>query len=298
MNFDKLDYEKLVKSILTLQKKHRLTEVYSVGKSVEGRELLCIKFGRGNKKIFLNGAHHALEWITSSLLMGFSFDFLNAVENRKRPFGYDVNRIYENVTFYVMPMVNPDGVNVVINGLDIKNEYHQAIYEMLDGKNVKKVWQANIHGVDLNHNYDASFYKGKTLEIENGVFGAGPTRFSGEKPFSEPETIAVRDLFEKELFNLSLAFHSQGEVIYWDYYHKSKYLDMAKRLSEVSGYELDEAGGISSVSGFKDWVIDKYELPAFTVEVGKGVNPISFSQFCKVKKDNTRLILEAASIIS
>ncbi len=297
MNFDKLDYEKMINCILKLQKKHRLTEVYSVGKSVEGRELLCIKFGRGNKKIFLNGAHHALEWITSSLLVSFSFDFLNSLENAKCLYGYDLNKIYKKVSFYIMPMVNPDGVNVVLNGLDGTNEYHRLIKEMLNGKDVKKIWQANIHGVDLNHNYDASFYKGKTLEIENGVFGAGPTRFSGGTPFSEPETISVRDLFEKELFNLSLAFHSQGEVIYWDYYNKSKYFDMAKKLSEVSGYELDEAGGISSVSGFKDWVIDKYEVPAFTVEVGKGKNPISFSQFCKVKEDNTKLILEAASII-
>ena len=298
MNFNKLDYVNMIKCILKLQKKHTMTEVYSVGKSVEGRELLCIKFGHGDKKIFLNGAHHSLEWITASLLMGFSFDFLNSVKKGKKLYGYDTQKIYDNSTFYIMPMVNPDGVNVVINGLDEENEYHRAICEMLSGIDARKVWQANIHGVDLNHNYDASFYEGKTLEKENGIFGAGPTRFSGEEPFSEPETIAVRDLFQKEMFNLSLAFHSQGEAIYWDYQNKSKYLDIAKELSHVSGYQLDDAGGISSVSGFKDWVIEKYDLPAFTVEVGKGKNPISFSQFKKIKEDNTKLILEAASIIN
>ena len=297
MNFDEFDYTKMVKSILKLQKKHKLIEVYSVGKSVEGRELLCIKFGRGKKKIFLNGAHHALEWITSSLLIGFSYDFLKRVDIGKRLFGFDVENIYNNVSFYIIPMVNPDGVNLVINGLDRKNEYHSAVRDMLGEKDVRNVWQANIHGVDLNHNYDASFYKGKTLEMENGVFGAGPTRFSGEKAFSEPESRAVRDLFEKELFNLSIAFHSQGEVIYWDYYNKSRFFDIAKGLSEASGYQLDEAGGISAVSGFKDWVLDKYELPAFTVEVGKGKNPISFSQFCKVKEDNTKLILKSATMV-
>ena len=297
MNFNRFDYEKMIKCIVKLQKKHRFTEVYSVGKSAEGRELLCIKFGRGDKKIFLNGAHHALEWITSSLLMAFSFEFLNAVENGKSINGYDALSLYENVTFYVMPMVNPDGVNVVLKGLDDKNEYHMIIKEMLCGKNAKKVWQANIHGVDLNHNYEASFYDGKKLEAENGVYGAGPTRFSGEIPFSEPETIAVRDLFCKEMFNMSLAFHSQGEVIYWDYQNKSKHIDIAKRLSSASGYKLDETDGISSVSGFKDWVIEKYELPAFTIEVGKGVNPISFSQFGKIKRDSLKLILEAASIL-
>lgn len=297
MNFDKMDYTKLIKCVLKLQKNHRLTQVYSVGKSVEGRELLCVKFGRGNKKIFLNGAHHALEWITSSLLVGFSFDFLDAAECGGCICGYDAEKIYKKVSFYIMPMVNPDGVNLVLNGLDRKNEHYNSVKSMLGSENISKVWQANINGVDLNHNYDAKFYVGKELEEENGIFGAGPTRFSGLYPFSEPETRAVRDLFEKEMFNLSLAFHSQGEVIYWDYDDKSKYFDMANKLSKASGYELDEAGGISSVSGFKDWVIEKYGLPAFTVEVGKGKNPISFSQYCKIKEDNTRLILKAATIV-
>ena len=297
MNLNNLDYAKMIRCILALQKKHTMLEVYSVGKSVEGRELFCIKFGCGDKKIFLNGAHHSLEWITTSLLMGFSVDFLNSVKKGKKLYGYDTQKIYDNATFYIMPMVNPDGVNVVINGLDEENEYHRAICEMLSGIDARKVWQANIHGIDLNHNYDASFYEGKKLEKENGVFGRGPTRFLGEEPFSEPETIAVRELFCKEMFNLSIAFHSQGEVIYWDYQNKSKYFDIAKELSCVSGYQLDEAGGITAVSGFKDWVIEKYNLPAFTVEVGKGVNPISFSQFKKIKRDNTKLILKAATII-
>ncbi len=297
MNFDNMDYIKLIGCVLKLQKKHRLTQVYSVGKSVEGRELLCVKFGRGRKKIFLNGAHHALEWITASLLMGFSFDFLDAACSHKSIFGYDACEIYKKVSFYVLPMVNPDGVNLVINGLDRSSEHYTDVKKMLCGAMAENVWQANIHGVDLNHNYDAKFYVGKELETENGVLGAGPTRFSGLYPFSEPETTAVRDLFCKEMFNLSLAFHSQGEIIYWDYDNKSKYIDIANELSTASGYELDEAGGISSVSGFKDWVIEKYGLPAFTVEVGKGKNPISFSQFCKVKEDNTKLILKAAMIV-
>ena len=270
MNLNNFDYVKMIKCILQLQKKHTMLETYSVGKSVEGRELFCIKFGCGDKKIFLNGAHHSLEWITASLLMGFSFDFLNSLKKGKKLCGYDTQKIYDDATFYIMPMVNPDGVNVVINGLDEDNEYHRVISEMLSGKK---------------------------LEKENGIFGAGPTRFSGEEPFSEPETIAVRELFCKEMFNLSIAFHSQGEVIYWDYQNKSKCFDIAKELSCASGYQLDTAGGITAVSGFKDWVIEKYNLPAFTVEVGKGVNPISFSQFKKIKRDNTKLILKAATII-
>ena len=69
-------------------------------------------------------------------------------------------------------------------------------------------------------------------------------------------------------------------------------VEYAKKLSKVSGYELILPSGMESYSGFKDWVLEKYNIPSFTVEVGKGVNPVSFSGFEKIKKDNYKLINE------
>ncbi|MCI5971274.1 MAG: hypothetical protein MRZ29_09115, partial [Oscillospiraceae bacterium] len=59
-----------------------------------------------------------------------------------------------------------------------------------------------------------------------------------------------------------------------------------------SGYTVAETDGIASVTGFKDWVIDKFGLPSFTVEVGNGQNPLPFSQFEKIRKENYALITE------
>ena len=120
------------------------------------------------------------------------------------------------------------------------------------------------------------------------------TRYSGEEPFSEPETQAVKALFEKEKFDISAAFHSQGEEIYYDFAGNTKYKRTAEALAKVSGYTAAKPDGIASVTGFKDWVIDKFSLPAFTVEAGKGQNPLPFSQFEKIRKDNYALITECA----
>lgn len=297
MAYNNLDYKKLTKLLSVLIKKYPFMGVYPVGKSHLGKDILCISFGKGEKKIFLNGAHHSLEWITSSLLLSFSFDYAKSLKEENSFLNKNIIDLYNKVTFYVVPMVNPDGVDFVINGISKNNEKYEFVKSILNGKNIKKVWQANANGVDLNHNYDALFDEGKKIEKEYGILSANYTRYSGEKPFSEPETKAIKNLFEKEKFDLSVAFHTQGEVIYWDFMGKSPYKNMAQKLSVASGYALDETEGIASYTGFKDWVIDKFNLPSFTVEAGYGKNPLPYSAFGKIRKENYALISECVNLI-
>lgn len=297
MAYNNLDYKKLTKLLSVLIKKYPFMGVYPVGKSHLGKDILCIRFGKGEKKIFLNGAHHSLEWITSSLLLSFSFDYAKSLKEENSFLNKNIIDLYNKVTFYVVPMVNPDGVDFVINGISKNNEKYEFVKSILNGKNIKKVWQANANGVDLNHNYDALFDEGKKIEKEYGILSANYTRYSGEKPFSEPETKAIKNLFEKERFDLSVAFHTQGEVIYWDFMGKSPYKNMAQKLSVASGYALDETEGIASYTGFKDWVIDKFNLPSFTVEAGYGKNPLPYSAFGKIRKENYALISECVNLI-
>lgn len=294
MDFNNFDYEKLTKTLSALVKKYAFASVFSCGKSVLGRDILCIRIGKGKRKIFLNGAHHSLEWITSSLLASYACDYAASLKDETDFCGENILKLYQSATFYIVPMVNPDGVDFVINGIKKNSPAYGIVRDALGGRNIKKVWQANANGVDLNHNYDASFSEGKKMEREMGIFGANYTRYSGEKPFSEPETQAVKALFEKEKFDISVAFHSQGEEIYCDFANASHYRHTADALAKVSGYTVAKLDGIASVTGFKDWVTDKFSLPAFTVEVGKGQNPLPFSQFEKIRKENYALITECA----
>ena len=297
MDFDTFDYGKLTQNLSELEQRFTSVRRFSAGNSVAGRDLWCVDIGRGSKRIFLNGAHHALEWITASLLTSFLWDYAAAAEANQPLAGYDVRKIFDTCTYTILPMVNPDGVQMVVNGLSEGDPNYDNIITWLDGQDVQTVWQANLNGVDLNHNYDALFEEGKQYAAEvYGIIGPGPTRWSGAHPFSEPETVAVRSLVLQKEFPVAVAFHTQGEVIYWSFGDNRNFLPQAQVLADASGYALDNTTGISSFSGFKDWYLDKFDLPAFTVEAGLGQNPLPFSQFNSIKRACYPLILACASL--
>jgi g-D-glutamyl-meso-diaminopimelate peptidase len=196
-------------------------------------------------------------------------------------------------------MVNPDGVDLVLNGLQKNNPYYNDLIKWNKGsEDFSKNWSANIRGVDLNHNYDASWEKSKEAEKEYGVFGPGPTRYSGTYPESEPESKAIADFTRKNDFRLVIAYHSQGEVIYWNYMNMAteEAKNIGKLFEKLSGYKLSETYGITSFAGYKDWFIEKYKKPGYTIEVGLGQNPLPIEQFDKIYNDNIKVLLQAATV--
>ena len=73
-------------------------------------------------------------------------------------------------------------------------------------------------------------------------------------------------------------------------------LAIGRALANVSGYTLDEAVGIASYAGYKDWFIQDFRRPGYTVEVGRGTNPLPISQFDTIYADNLPLLLLASVI--
>ena len=220
--------------------------------------------------MFYNAAHHALEWITVPVLMKFAEDFARAYALGTTLRGYRPRDIWAQSSIYIIPMVNPDGVDLVLNGLSPDNPYYTDLIRWNNGStDFSTDWQANIRGVDLNHNYNAAWEASKEGEAALGITGPGPTRFSGAVPVSEPETQTTVGFTNSRDFRLVLAYHSQGEVIFWNF------MDMAppeartigEQLAQVSGYELAEATGIASYAGYKDWFTQDYRRPGYTVEV-------------------------------
>ncbi|APH17725.1 M14 family metallopeptidase [Clostridium botulinum] len=289
-------YEIMEKDIMALKERYPFIQVGVAGKSVLGKNLYYIKLGDGSNEVFYNGAHHALEWITALLLMKFIEDFSRAYSEGSKIKGYNIKDIWNRSSIYIMPMVNPDGVDLVINGLQRNNPYYDDLIKWNNGStDFSKNWQANIKGVDLNHNYNASWYESKIAEESYGVYGPGPTRYGGPYPESEPESRSVADFTRNHNFRLILAYHSQGEVIYWTYRDiiPPSAREIGELFSKVSGYELSETVGIASYAGYKDWFIAQFKRPGFTIEVGKGTNPLPLSQFDKIYRDNIEILLLA-----
>ncbi|MBQ4518363.1 MAG: M14 family metallocarboxypeptidase [Clostridia bacterium] len=288
-------YENMHKDVEQLCKEYSFLELFSLGQSVCGRELLAIRWGCGDKRIFLNGAHHGMEWITSLLLMRMLEEFSHQYAEGTAIGNVRFKELFEEISLVICPMVNPDGVGLSIEGLPeslppiMKTRLKSYNNDQTDFTK----WQANINGVDLNHNYDAAFEKGVFYQHKLGIFGPGPTRYSGPCPESEPESKAVADFTRDFRPHIVVAYHTQGEIIYFDFESQSteRGRHMAKTMAEIAGYELDQTEGMASYSGYKDWVINEFHIPAFTVEVGLGENPLPLSQFGKIYRDNLSMLL-------
>lgn len=280
-------FEVCINDLAALFKNFSFLKRETIGRSVLGKPIYAIKFGMGLKKIIITAAHHGCEWITSmlsmSLLSDLCVDFSSGNEC-----------IWNKNTFYFVPMVNPDGVNLSIYGdtNNLPQSIKRRLYKISSDGNFKDIWQANIRGIDLNHNYDASFQLGKEIQIKEGIIAPAPTKYSGKYPESEPETKAIVSFTKKISPDIVIAYHSQGEEIFYKYQGKCApdAEKLAEKLSCATGYNLILADGLTDCTGYKDWVIEKFNIPAFTIEVGKGKNPLPLSQFEKIYNDNKKIL--------
>lgn len=292
-------YDVLQRDIQGLKARYPFAEYGVAGRSALGRSLDYIRLGSGSRQVFYTAAIHALEWITSPVLMKFAEDMLSAVATGGRIDGYDADYIWNTSSIYIMPMVNPDGIELVLNGLQPDNPNYIDLIRWNNGSmDFSTDWEANNNGVDLNHNFNAAWEEAKQAAAEMGITGPGSTRYPGPYPESEPESRTLADFTRSHDFRLVLAYHSQGEVIYWDFMglEPPDARTIGEALAADSGYKLEEATGLTSYAGFKDWFIQDYRRPGYTIEVGLGKNPLPIPQFGGIYTANLPLLLHAAVI--
>jgi g-D-glutamyl-meso-diaminopimelate peptidase len=217
-----------------------------------------------------------MEWITTVLLLRFINEYAEYYKSHRRIFNINLEYLFRSRLVCVVPMLNPDGVELQIHGAkDAPNK--EKLVEMNRGSEDFTHWQANGRGVDLNHNYNAGFAAYKELERSSGLLGGAPTRYSGEYPESEPEVGALANYIRfDDSIKMILTLHTQGEEIYYTSGGKCppKSKNIARLLSQMSGYTLSEAMGMAAFGGLTDWAIQDKNLPSFTIECGKGVNPL------------------------
>lgn len=252
----------------------KLAELYpeiitldSIGYSVEGRELTLIKLGKGNKKIILCGSHHAREYISSSYLMKMIEEYSKAYSNNNYFGKYNIREILDQISIYIVPMVNPDGVNLVNKGIDSVND-KEAVEAMVMLRPSYREWKANINGVDLNRHYPA-----KWEEKYDEVGKPASESFKGAAAGTEPEIQAMMKLSNENEFILAASFHTKGNVIYWADRGTVGSIpgvkEMTKRLASLTKYQsmpISEDPSIYS-AGYENWFRLVFLRPAFCIEL-------------------------------
>ena len=271
-------------------------EISSIGSSVLGRRIQCIKFGNGRKEVFYCAATHANEWITAPLLMKFLENLSKSYVNNVNIFGYNPKDLFSNVSLYIVPMVNPDGVDLV-TGLITENSWAYSNAKQISN-NFPDIpftsgWKANIEGIDLNLQFPAGWEQAKEIKYAQGFDKPAPRDFVGYGPLTAPEAVALYNFTLQHNFNLMITYHTQGRVIYYKYQDQTppNSQEIAETFSELSGYTLEEVPQNSSFAGYKDWFILYYNKPGFTIEVGLGQNPIPVSQFAGIYRENLGILV-------
>ena len=246
-----------------------------------GRKAQALTIGTGARKVLFAGAFHANEWITALVLLKFA-EQLAAEDDLKA-----------KATAHFVPMVDPDGVDLVVGAAtDEEVALAEKLAENYPGIPFPDGWKANLLGVDLNLQYPAGWLQAREIKFMQGYTRPGPRDFVGVAPLWEKEARALADYTVRVDPDLVVAYHTQGQEIYWQF--KDIYVPGARELGEefarVSGYRLAEVAYNSSFAGYKDWFIQRFRRPGYTIEAGAGENPLPLTDFDEIYEDNVNIL--------
>ena len=282
-----------------------LTEAYPMLRSeiltttAFGRPVLTLSIGRGERKVIYSASHHANEWITTPVLLKFMEELAEAAQSGGKLYGVDARVILDAATIHTVPMVNPDGVDLVIGAItENMPEYDRARQLAENYPNIPfpDGWKANLAGVDLNLQYPAGWLQAREIKFSQGFTRPGPRDYVGRAPLTQRESAALATFTEEIDPDLVLAYHTQGKVIYWQFrdFEIPGARELGEEFARLSGYALEDTPYESSFAGYKDWFIQDFRRPGYTIEAGSGENPLPLEQFPEIYRDNLGILVTAA----
>jgi carboxypeptidase T len=271
------NYKEMTDALVSLNKKYSaITRLFSVGKTVEGRDILafhintslsrfnydckngyCRRFVSGKPGILFVGNHHAREHVSAETPL-MILEFLLNQYNKDQ----EVTRLLNTRDIYFIPMLNADGAEYDI--VDGRYRYHR--------KNMRRNSDGSI-GVDLNRNYGYKWGTGGSSTNPSSDVYMGPA------PFSEPETQAIKKFVdERPNIKILLTFHTYSELILYPWGHtydpinnekdRLAFEAMAKKMASWNRYKPQQSSDLYIASGDTcDWAYGEKNIFCFTFEL-------------------------------
>ena len=262
----KYDYNCLLKDVHMLRERFPQLRTGIAGYSAQGRKLLRLSAGEGEKTLLMLGAHHGREYVTALFLMRLMEEHLLRNDGE----------LMRNTKLVILPMVNPDGVELSIHGEWAADERILAM-PRLNG--TFAAWKANANGVDLNRNYPC-LWEQKRVIIEEPA----SEMYNGKYPASEPEVRAVMKFTEELSPYLAVTMHTKGEEIYYGDSNTPELWEESfgcgERIAALSGYTILPPSEDPAVygAGFENWFRERFSRPCILVEVGVYDGPQPFEE--------------------
>lgn len=259
------NYAEMTDKLRTLTQQHSsISQMNSIGKSLEGRDIWAIRISGDLANadtlpaaIFMGG-HHAREHLSIEMPIYYIEYLLTEYANGNPR----IQRLVNGRDLHFVPMVNPDG----------------AEYDISTGS--YKSWRKNrrqngngTYGVDLNRNYGYGWGGGGASTSPNSDTYRGPSAFS------EPETQAIKKYVEThENITSLLSFHTYSQLILYPWGHQYEGISntrdkqvhevMAKKMAEWNGYRPQQSSELYIASGdTTDWSYGEHKIISFTFEL-------------------------------
>ena len=308
-------YDMVMRDIYFLKQRYPdLCEIIKLGTTADGRDIIDVAVGSktASKDVIIQYSMHAREYINTLLGMKQLEELLKGMQGGAEYNGIPYSTILQDVRLHIIPLMNPDGVTISQLGFDgINSETIRADLNKIWATDNEagrgdvnlaaytSTWKANALGVDLNRNYD-------TLWEDAGVGGTtepSSARYPGPFAHSENETVALLALEEAVNCSAQIAYHSEGDLIFWNYgvegdlYAKDEQL--AQVVAATTGYPLESTvTSNQSTSGCSDHFIRELGVPSITIETGTGDCPIGIDQWDGIWSRNAQVLPAVAELFT
>jgi len=264
------------------------------------RPVSTLVIGNGPRKVLFSASHHANEWITTLVLLKFAEEFAQAIQSNGSINNRNARELAETVTIYMVPMVDPDGVDLVAGAIqegNIQYDLAKRLSEDYPAIPFPDGWKANLLGVDLNLQYPAGWLRAREIKFTQGFTRPGPRDYVGRAPLNQFESRALVGYTEYLDPALVIALHSQGREIYWQFMDipVPGAEELGQKMAQASGYTLTDTPYASGFAGYKDWFIQQFRRPGYTVEVGEGTNPLPLEQFETIYREVLPILVIGAA---
>lgn len=262
------NYQEVVDAITALKNKNKdIVQVESIGKSREGRDLIDIKLSASSLReldqpaIVFMGTHHAREHLSTEIPLMLAEYLIDQYNGGNK----EIQSLLKTRVVHIIPMVNPDGVEWDIS---------TGSYKMWRKNRTKN--SDGTYGVDLNRNYGYMWGgEGSSGDTDSEIY-------RGPKPFSEPETQAIKNFIEnRKNITTLLTFHTYSQLILYPWGHKYESIQdeadfkvhkiMAETMAKWNGYTPEPSSSLYLTSGDTcDWSYGEHKIISFTFEMDPG----------------------------
>lgn len=219
-----------------------------IGTSVEGRDIVSYTFGNGSTTLlFVGGVHGGYEWNSITL----AYEFISALENEEII-------IPANLRLVVVPNLNPDGLYLATG---LTGEFSSSDILPSDIHETGK-GRFNANDVDLNRNFDCKWQKESTWR--------GKVVSAGKAPFSEPETLALKNLVTNTNPKVAIFWHSQANTVYGSKCREDilpETITLMNLYAKAADYKAVPIFDAYPVSGDAESWLASIGIPAVTVEL-------------------------------